>query len=102
VSRRWPTVRARLTLLYTGLFAGCGAIVVAVSYTQVARLRAQAQPDGRPPAAGGPSRFVAQCWSAERTAHPDPHILAKCAAYFQQLGAQASVTLPCRICCSTR
>ena len=32
------TVRARLTLLNTGLFAVYGAIVVAVSYTLVAQL----------------------------------------------------------------
>ena len=43
MSRLRLTVRARLTLLYTGLFAVCGAIVVAVSYTLVARLRAQGQ-----------------------------------------------------------
>ena len=36
------TVRARLTLLYTGLFAVCGAIVVAVSYALVAQLGAGA------------------------------------------------------------
>ena len=30
------TVRMRLTLLYTGLFAACGAIVVAVTYGLVA------------------------------------------------------------------
>ena len=35
------TVRARLTLLYTGLFAACGAIVVAVSYWLVSRVEAQ-------------------------------------------------------------
>ncbi len=40
MSRPRLTVRARLTLLYTGLFAACGAIVVAVSYTLVARLGA--------------------------------------------------------------
>jgi len=33
------TVRARLTLLYTGLFAACGAIVVAVTYALVASLQ---------------------------------------------------------------
>ena len=43
MSRPRLTVRARLTLLYTGLFAACGAIVVAVSYAQVARLPAQGQ-----------------------------------------------------------
>src|SRR5262249_34476116 len=41
--RPWLTVRARLTLLYTGLFAVCGAIVVAVSYILVARLEPQGQ-----------------------------------------------------------
>jgi signal transduction histidine kinase len=89
VSRRLRlTVRARLTLLYSGLFAVCGAIVVAVSYAQVAQLSAsgQGQRDGRPPAASG--SFAAQCRSAETSAHPDPGILAKCAAYFQHLGAQ--------------
>ena len=40
MSRPRLTVRARLTLLYTGLFAVCGAIVVAVSYTLVAQLGA--------------------------------------------------------------
>jgi hypothetical protein len=29
-------IRVRLTLLYTGLFAACGAIVVAITYTLVA------------------------------------------------------------------
>ena len=38
-----PTVRARLTLIYTGLFTLCGAIVVAVSYTLVAQLGAPVQ-----------------------------------------------------------
>ena len=51
MSRPRLTVRARLTLLYTGLFAVCGVIVVAVSYTLVARLRAQGQGNGRQPSA---------------------------------------------------
>ena len=46
MSRPRLTVRARLTLLYTGLFAVCGAIVVAVSYALVARLPAQGQGQG--------------------------------------------------------
>jgi signal transduction histidine kinase len=37
------TVRARLTLLYTGLFTLCGAIAVAVSYALVARQRTTGQ-----------------------------------------------------------
>jgi signal transduction histidine kinase len=88
VSRPRLTVRARLTLLYTGLFAVCGAIVVAVSYTLVARLRAQGQGDGQQPSAGALARFAARCRSEELSAHPDPHVLVKCAAYFQQQGAQ--------------
>ena len=88
MSRPRLTVRARLTLLYTGLFAVCGAIVVAVSYTLVARLRAQGQGDGQQPSAGALARFAARCRSEELSAHPDPHVLVKCAAYFQQQGAQ--------------
>jgi signal transduction histidine kinase len=82
VTRPRLTVRARLTLLYTGLFAVCGAIVVAVSYTLVAQLEIQGQ--GHPP----PSSFAARCRSEELSAHPDGRVLAKCAAYFQQQGAR--------------
>lgn len=82
------TVRARLTALYTGLFAACGGIVVAVSYALVARLQAHSQGGGRQPSTGHLARFAAQCRSEELSAHPDPRVLVKCAAYFQQLGAQ--------------
>jgi signal transduction histidine kinase len=88
VSRPRPTVRARLTLLYTGLFAVCGVIVVAVSYAQVAQLPAQGPGNGRQPSAGDLARFGARCRSEELSAHPDPRVLAKCASYFQQQGAQ--------------
>jgi signal transduction histidine kinase len=88
VSRPRLTVRARLTLLYLGLFGVCGAIVVAVSYTQVAQLPAQGQGQGRSPSAGDLAGFAGRCRSAELSTHPDGRILAKCAAYFQQVGAQ--------------
>jgi signal transduction histidine kinase len=88
VSRPRLTVRARLTLLCTGLFAACGGIVVAVSYSLTAQLRAQGQTNGAQPSAGHLATFAAQCRSAELSAHPNPRVLAKCAAYFQQLGAQ--------------
>jgi signal transduction histidine kinase len=88
VTRPRPTVRARLTLLYTGLFAVCGAIVVAVSYAQVAQLPAQGQGNSRQPSAGDLTRFAARCRSEEQSAHPNPYVLAKCASYFQQQGAQ--------------
>src|ERR671935_1874852 len=76
------TVRARLTLLYTGLFALCGGIVVAVSYILVARL----EPQG--PGQQAPASFVARCRSEQLSAHPNDRILAKCNTYFQLQGAQ--------------
>jgi signal transduction histidine kinase len=81
LSRR-PTVRARLTLLYTGLFAACGAIVVAVSYILVSRLEPQVQ--GQQASAS----FLARCNAEELSAHPNDRLLAKCNAYFQLQGAQ--------------
>ena len=78
------TVRARLTLLYTGLFTAGGAIVVAVSYTLVAQLGTQGR--GRLNGKPLPPDVVALCQSAQRSARPDPGILAKCSASrdFQQ------------------
>jgi signal transduction histidine kinase len=90
VSRRPRlTVRARLTLLYTGLFAVCGATVVAVSYILVARL----EPQGQGPQ--GPASFLARCRSEQLSPHPNDRLLAKCSAYFQLQGArhQRDVTL---------
>ena len=83
------TVRARLTVLYTGLFAVCGAIVVAVSYTLVARLEPQGQSQQ------APAGFLARCRSEQLSAHPNDRLLAKCSAYFQLQGArhQRDVTL---------
>jgi signal transduction histidine kinase len=96
VSRPRLTVRARLTLLYTGLFAACGAIVVAVSYAQVAQLPAQGNGQQASPADAVSPSFAAQCRSEQLSAHPDQAILTKCAAYLrqsardlQQQGAQA-------------
>jgi signal transduction histidine kinase len=76
------TVRARLTMLYTGLFAVCGAIVVAVSYILVARVEPQGQSQQ------APASFLARCRSEQLSAHPDDRILAKCNTYFQLQGAQ--------------
>jgi signal transduction histidine kinase len=83
VSRRPRlTVRARLTLLYTGLFAVCGAVVVAVSYILVARLEPQGQSQQ------APASFLARCRSEQLSAHPNDRVLAKCNAYFQLQGAR--------------
>jgi signal transduction histidine kinase len=69
-------------LLYTSLFAICGAIVVAVSYFLVARL----EPAGQGHQA--PANFLKLCRSEHLSAHPDTRVLAKCDAYFALQGAQ--------------
>ncbi len=80
------TVRARLTLLYIGLFAVGGAIVVAVSYILVAQLGAPGLGQ-RPLSRGGiPASIGALCRSEQPGAHPDKLLLAQC--IFQLLGAQ--------------
>ena len=88
MTRLQLTVRARLTLLYTGLFAVCGVIVVAVGYAQVAQLQARGQENGRSASADHLASFAAGCRSAEQSAHPNPFVLAKCATFFQQQGAR--------------
>lgn len=80
------SVRARLTLLYTGLFAVGGAIVVAVSYALVAQLGLPGHGQRLPTAAL--IRFVAGCRSARLSAHPDSALAAKCNTALLQLGAQ--------------
>jgi signal transduction histidine kinase len=85
VSRRPRlTIRARLTLLYTGLFAVGGALVGAVGYALVAQLGVPGQ-GGRLPTAAL-TRFVAGCRSAHLSAHPA--LAAKCNTALLQLGAQ--------------
>ena len=73
------TVRARLTLLYTGLFAVCGAIVVAVSYILVARVET-------PTLAGASPRVATLCRSAKVSRNRQ--LIDKCNAALQNLGAQ--------------
>lgn len=80
------TVRARLTLLYTGLFAACGAIVVAVSYALVAQLGISGH--GAQPSPSRLASFVARCRSERLFAHPDDPLFAKCNVALQQLGAE--------------
>ena len=86
MSRLRPTVRARLTLLYIGLFGVCGAVVVAVSYILVAQLGAPGL--GQQPASRGgvPPSIAALCRSEQPSAHPDKLLIAQC--IFQLLGAQ--------------
>ncbi len=89
MSRLRLTVRARLTLLYTGLFAVCGAVVVAVSYTLVARLATPAQGRGDPSGGSDPADIVARCRSEQPGANPDKPLIAQCVSYLEQQGARA-------------
>jgi signal transduction histidine kinase len=89
VSRPRLTLRARLTLLYTGLFALCGAVVVAVSYTLVARLATSAQGQGDPSGGRDPAGIVARCRSEQPGVNPDKPLIAQCVSYLEQQGARA-------------
>lgn len=82
------TVRARLTLLFTGLFAICGSIVVAVSYILVAQVGVPAQ-DKLIAAASVAQGIVDQCKAEQLGAVLDKQLIAQCVASFQQQGAQA-------------
>jgi len=85
------TIRARLTVLYTGLFAVCGAVVVGVSYTLVARLSAAGQ---RGQLGGVPTKIAAQCKQlialADQNAltHLDKTAVGRCVTGLLRQGAQ--------------
>ncbi|HEX3803318.1 MAG TPA: HAMP domain-containing sensor histidine kinase [Solirubrobacteraceae bacterium] len=91
--RRRPrlTVRVRLTLLYIGLFAVCGAVVVAVSYILVAQLGAPGLGQRPPSRSGIPASIGAQCRSEQHATHPNKLLIAQC--IFQLLGAQQQRSL---------
>jgi signal transduction histidine kinase len=82
-----------MTLLYSVLFAACGAIVIAVSYILVARLRVVRL--GPTPSASELTNFLARCRSAPSSANPSKALLSKCNAALKELGAlqQRDLTL---------
>ena len=94
MSRPRPTVRARLTLLYTGLFAICGVIVVAVSYALLAQMGTPGEGQQASSSRGVPASITARCRSEQPSAQPGDG-LAKCISYLQHQGAvhQRDVTL---------
>jgi signal transduction histidine kinase len=102
VSRTRLTVRARLTLLYTGLFAVCGAVIVAVSYILMARLPALGQdPQSSRVIIGGrvrsipdvPATILAQCQAEQNPSSPDKAAMSQCVTLLEQQGAQHQQTL---------
>ena len=73
------TIRARLTLLYTGVFAACGAVVVVITYWLVARLPEYASPTfGN----GNPLDFYVMCREAIRST--DEALRTKCERAFEE------------------
>ena len=102
MSRPRLTVRARLTLLYTGLFAACGAVIVAVSYILMARLPTSGQ-EQQPTRVlvGGrlrngtdvPDSILAQCQAQQNPGYPDKPALSQCVSLLEQQGAQHQQTL---------
>ncbi len=83
------TVRVRLTLIYTGLFAACGAIVVAVSYALVAHNLVAGREEFSFAQSADPAAFQAQCERARATHDPDVNLLDKCDTFFQHRAAQS-------------
>jgi signal transduction histidine kinase len=83
------TVRARLTLLYTGLFAAGGAIIVAVSYILVAQVGTTGQQPSAKGAGDVPESILRRCESSQPSSPPDKQRIAQCVqAASQHLGAQ--------------
>jgi signal transduction histidine kinase len=86
VTRPQLTVRARLTLLYSGLFTVCGVIVVAVSYILVAQLD-PSQQGPQPSDRNVPASVAALCRSELANPHPASQAAAKCNDFLLYQGA---------------
>jgi signal transduction histidine kinase len=98
VRRPKLTIRVRLTLLYTGLFAAGGGILVAITYALVAALPVSGDtatvdmPDGKNTVAYMvPDRhtFEPICRRALATADPDPNLQYKCVTAYRVWGARS-------------
>jgi signal transduction histidine kinase len=77
------TVRVRLTLLYTGLFVACGAIVVAITYGLVAANLTN--PQNKSTVVKAPSDFIKSCKEALTSGKPvEPNTRQKCESAFNE------------------
>jgi len=90
VSRRWGairprlTVRARLTLLYSGLFAVCGVILVAITYGLLAANLATPDPARTAVKKSVPVDFADSCARAATDPDAGEELLYKCKAAYQE------------------
>lgn len=82
------TIRARLTLIYTALFAVGGAIIIALSYTLVAQLGTTAGSSGGQSIDGVPASTLKECKAEQDRPDPDKRILQKCNEAFRRAGAK--------------
>jgi signal transduction histidine kinase len=99
VTRPKPTIRVRLTLLYTGLFAFGGAVLVAITYVLVAAIPTAASswstrlPGGQVDTSSFrvPDRqeFEPICIQALSTKDAEPNLRDKCVLAYQFWGAQS-------------
>ena len=98
MTRPRPTVRVRLTLLYTGLFAAGGAALVVITYLLVAALPTADSSSIRLPS-GGVDRSSVQvpdrqsfepiCAQALGSKSVDPNLRDKCVVAYQVWGARS-------------
>jgi signal transduction histidine kinase len=104
VKRHWlairprMTIRVRLTLLYTGVFAACGMILVAITYGLLAgnlpeSTTAKPEPAVPKPANGQvesdpktsfPADLAAVCSKTSNDPNTEPGLRAKCKAAYQE------------------
>jgi signal transduction histidine kinase len=75
VKRLALTARARLTLLYTSLFVGCGAVVVAITYGLVA---SSVTDNSVKPTDPATAQFLAECKAVREAAKPLTTLDDKC------------------------
>jgi signal transduction histidine kinase len=88
VKRRW-TVRVRLTLLYTGLFAACGIILVAITYGLLAgnlpeSTGTAAETSSFDPKTSFPAELAEACAKVSSGLESDPALQQKCKVAYQE------------------
>ena len=77
------TVRVRLTLLYSGLFAACGTILVIITYALLAA-NLPTSTDGKNSNDVAPAEFIAQCTKLTSDPEADPATVQKCKMAYQE------------------
>jgi signal transduction histidine kinase len=77
------TVRVRLTLLYSGLFAACGALLVAITYGLLAANLPQPVDKGRTVTIL-PADFAENCAKVASDPEAEPGLLQKCKLAYQE------------------